>query len=70
MRLADQLEEVNATIYGLTKILEDDGCRYGADGEQPVFTQFEQGIINTAIKQLTYRIDAIAEAVDRLEGQP
>ena len=70
MRLADQLEEVNATIYGLTKILEDDGCRDGADGEQPVFTQFERGIINTAIKQLTYRIDAIGDALDRLEGQP
>lgn len=65
MSLVDELEEIAGTIYGLTKILEDDGCRDGADGEQAVLGRFEQGVINTAIKQLALRVEGIAKAIDK-----
>jgi len=66
---ARDIKEIASAIYGLTMILEDDGCREGADGEKAVLGPFEQGTINTAIKHLVHQIEMKAEAIEEQEGR-
>lgn len=69
MSLMDDLEEIGGTVYGLSKILEDDATRDGSDDEKAVLGRFEQGVIHAAIQQMALRISAIAEAMDQQEGE-
>ena len=64
---AQEIKEIVGAIYGLTVILEDDGCRDANEGEQSVLGPFELGTINTAIKHLASRADMLAEAIEEEE---
>lgn len=64
---AKDIKEIAGAIYGLTMILEEDGIREGADGEQAVLGPFEQGTINTAIQHLANQVGMLAEAIEERE---
>lgn len=61
---AADIREIVGAIYALTMILEGDAFREDSDGEEAALGRFEQGGINTAIKQLTLRAECLAEAIE------